>query len=68
MEKITITFKDEADLRHFVIINMPLAIKPQRKAKTHFISPYTRGHAMISVIDRIIDALKEKSNENNQTI
>ena len=60
----------EEEILVIVAGNIPWAIKPQRKAKTQFINPFTSGHAFSEVIrilsenlskelrTRILDAIK----------
>jgi hypothetical protein len=49
-------FSSKEELREFIQLHFPIAIKPKKPAKTMFISPVTSANAQKVIIDCLVDA------------
>lgn len=50
-------FSSKEELAKHIQMNMPLAVKPTKKAKTVFINPFTSENARQTCIDSIVNSL-----------
>jgi hypothetical protein len=55
--EINLKFKSIDELRLFIQMNMPIAIKPTKKAKTQLINPFTSENARSICIDSITQGI-----------
>ena len=54
---IILRFESKQDLKNYIVLNMPLGIKPVGRSKYVFISPFTSVNAREICIDTIVDSL-----------
>lgn len=58
-------FKTEEDAINWVSIHIPFAIKPKRKSKTKFVSPFSSAHSAQEVINHLGKELFKMQNTNH---
>ena len=56
----SIHFSSKEELAKHIQMNMPLAVKPTKKAKTVFVNPFTSNNARKICIDCVVDSLLNK--------
>lgn len=56
-------FKTKDDIREFIYLNIPFAVKPTKPAKTTYVSTFTSQNAMDQVIDGLTEKIWEKINQ-----
>lgn len=60
-QPIQLKFNSTEDLKTFLELNIPFAIKPTRPAKTTFINPFTSANAQNVIVEALTEALIKHS-------
>ncbi len=60
MEKL---FESREEVESFLLQHMPFAIRPKKKAKTTFVSPFTSSHAGNIILTALSDAIWTKQKQ-----
>jgi hypothetical protein len=53
-------FKNKAELAEFIQVNIPMLIKPVRKSRYMYISPFSSNNAMDIVVEGLTDRLWDR--------
>ena len=56
-------FKSKEDIEHFIMLNIPFAIIPIKKAKTMMVSPFSSNHGKKTIIKALSSKLWQYLNE-----
>jgi NRPS condensation-like uncharacterized protein len=55
-------FQNKEELYNFILINIPVAVRPTKKAKTTFIYTFTSVNAQRIVVQELTDKIWEQIN------
>jgi len=54
---INLHFRSKQELRNFIAMHLPIAVRPTKPAKTTFVSAFTSVNAQDVVVDALVEAL-----------